>query len=594
MVKSSFITTVAYASLICAYTSAAGAPDDAGDRAQMLRKSTRKLEEPTGVIAGKVDNVEDPDPLTMYEQMMNEQGVDRDLQNVRTGNKGPRPTANDVARAINDDDDFARAIDDDEFGSAEDTVMCFGNPSRCGCEHLKHSDYRGTQSTTTSGHRCKAWSNADDFPDDGLDDGPYCRNPMGAGEGPFCFVEDNGLRVHWEYCRVPTCGTVTEGVRTFTGVQSTNSAAGVSGCVSKDELINLEFDVEKLLNSQPNQFQRSFHLGGIIRLSAHDFMDYNENASEKMGSDGCLDWGHKNNKGLREIWAVGSPWYELKKNKYPGMSDPDFWIVCSMIVIKLASSGEHNMMHTFLWGRKRASSCNGSGDRLPKGEHCKDNQEVFLDRMGLTWRDATALLGAHTVGRGQSRVSWMHLSCTFVDFKWHSIEANTLYSLSILRLPQLSGHEGTWMPNVEKAMIWDKGFYEEMVQRAWAPRNENQDNQDFMAGPAESAFPKMMLNTDICLAFDIDTAASNKCCTNINMINPRDGKNRCGIYETNQCKRIDSTHPRAESAQAVLEFLGGNNRNLDSSRWYRAFTEAWTKATINGHLELWPVQETCN
>jgi hypothetical protein len=77
--------------------------------------------------------------------------------------------------------------------------------------------------------------------------------------------------------------------------------------------------------------------------------------------------------------------------------------------MKLASGGNHDMMHTFLWGRKKASSCSGSGDRLPKGKSCQDNQEVFLDRMGLTWRDATALLGAHTVGRGQNEVSRMYL-----------------------------------------------------------------------------------------------------------------------------------------------------------------------------------------
>jgi hypothetical protein len=103
----------------------------------------------------------------------------------------------------------------------------------------------------------------------------------------------------------------------------------------------------------------------------------------------------------------------------------------------------------------------------------------------------------------------------------------------------------------------------------------------------------MMLNTDVCLLFDIDTKEKNKCCTNINMINPVDGKNRCGIYEDNECQGIDSNHERAEAAQAVVEFLGGNTRNDDSTPWYRAFTEAWTKAVINGHSELWPAQDTC-
>ncbi|KAK1749297.1 heme-dependent peroxidase [Skeletonema marinoi] len=554
MVKS-IITTVAAAALICAYTSsAASTPDDADGAQTLLRKSTRNLEETAEVIAAN------PDPLTVYEQMMSTQGMERDLQNVRRGNKGPRPTAaggtNTNNNNNNNENQFVRTVNDDILDGG-----CFANPTRCGCEHLMHADYRGSQSTTTSGHKCKAWSQAHNFPGEGLEDGPFCRNPLGAGEGAFCFVEDNFAGVHWEYCKVPTCSTLTEGTRTFSEVSSTNSAIGVPGCVSREELINLEFEVEDLLDNLMNPFEKSFHLGGIIRLVAHDFMDFDMHASNQMGADGCLNWDHKNNRGLREIWHPGTPWYDLKQTKHPNMSNPDFWIACAMLVIKLASGGKHDMVHTFLWGRQEASSCSGSGDRLPKGESCKDNQEVFIDRMGLTWKDATALLGAHTVGRGQN---------------------------------ELSGHHGTWMPSTEKAMIWDKGFYVEMVQRAWAPRNEGKDNADFMAGPAQSQFPKMMLNTDICLAFDIDTVADNKCCTNINMINPANGQNRCGIYETNQCKRIDSTHPRAESAQAVLEFLGGNTPNNDSTRWYRAFTEAWTKATINGHNELWPVQQRCN
>mmetsp|Transcript_21343 Transcript_21343/g.34930 ORF Transcript_21343/g.34930 Transcript_21343/m.34930 type:complete len:556 (-) Transcript_21343:55-1722(-) len=552
----SIISTVAAAALICSFTSAAGPLDDADGAQTLLRKSTRNLETAEDIAAN-------PDPLTVYEQMMKAQGTDRDLQ-VRRGNKGPRPTAdstntNNNDRTNNNNNNNDRTVDDGLLDVLDGG--CFANPARCGCEHLKHADYRGDLSTTMSGHKCKAWSQAHNFPGEGLEDGAFCRNPLGSGDGAFCFVEDNFAGVHWEYCRVPTCSTLTDGMRTFSEVSSTNSASGMPGCVSRKELIDLEFEVEELLDSLPSLFQRSHHLGGIIRLCAHDFMDFDMSASDQMGADGCLDFDHKNNRGLREIWGEGTPWHTLHKTKHSHMSEPDFWIACAMLVMKLASGGKHDMVHTFLWGRQKASSCRGSGDRLPKGESCKDSQEVFLDRMGLTWKDATALLGAHTVGRGQNH---------------------------------LSGHHGTWMPNVEKAMQWDKGYYEELVQRAWAPRNMNRDNADFMAGPAESQFPKMMLNTDICLAFDIDTAEDIRCCTNINMINPATGENRCGIFETNQCKRIDSTHPRAESAQAVLEFLGGNTPNGDSTRWYRAFTEAWTKATFNGHNELWPVQESCN
>jgi len=356
-------------------------------------------------------------------------------------------------------------------------------------------------------------------------------------------------------------------------------------------LTRLVNDVENMLDSLPNLFERSFQLGGIVRLAAHDFMDFDENASTKMGSDGCLEFSHKNNAGLSLVWGANTPWMNLYNSGYSQMSVADFWIACAMATIKIASSGAHDMMNTFMWGRKRASSCSGSGDRLPSGKTCQSSKDVFITRMGLTWKNAAALLGAHTVGRGLAKVSWLILRCH--RFQTHLMELTHMMSL-FFSTTQNSGHEGTWMPNVEKAMVWDKGFYAELVQRAWAPRNEGTDHQDFMAGASTSQFPKMMLNSDVCLMFDIDSAANLKCCTNINMINPEDGKNRCGIYETNPCIPIDITHERAEAAKAVIEFLGGNEPNEDSETWYRAFTEAWTLATLNGHTNLWPAQDTCS
>ncbi len=151
MVKSSFITIVASAALICTCTAAAGTPDDADEVQTLLRKSTL----PNEVIAAG-----DPDPLTVYEQMMNAQGMERDLQNLRRGNKGPRPTSGGTnTNNNNNENEFLRTVDDSLLDGG-----CFANPSRCGCEHLKHSDYRGFQSTTTSGHRCKTRSQTHNFP----------------------------------------------------------------------------------------------------------------------------------------------------------------------------------------------------------------------------------------------------------------------------------------------------------------------------------------------------------------------------------------------------------------------------------------------
>ena len=63
---------------------------------------------------------------------------------------------------------------------------------------------------------------------------------------------------------------------------------------------------------------------------------------------------------------------------------------------------------------------------------------VFINRMGLTWTDTVALMGAHTLGRGDK------------DF---------------------TGHDGTFVQNNEESTFFDKQYYQEVVNRGWHPDN---------------------------------------------------------------------------------------------------------------------------
>ena len=45
------------------------------------------------------------------------------------------------------------------------------------------------------------------------------------------------------------------------------------------------------------------------------------------------------------------------------------------------------------------------GLRLPAASGCDAVEGVFVDRLGLTRTDAVALLGAHTIGRGDTEFS---------------------------------------------------------------------------------------------------------------------------------------------------------------------------------------------
>jgi len=90
-------------------------------------------------------------------------------------------------------------------------MLCeFHNPEICGCEDVKQADYRGTISTTKSGVNCDKWSNSiftpETWPDSGLENNSYCRNPGGGGYGEVAFCYS--MNSEFEDCDVPYCKDV--------------------------------------------------------------------------------------------------------------------------------------------------------------------------------------------------------------------------------------------------------------------------------------------------------------------------------------------------------------------------------------------------
>lgn len=285
-------------------------------------------------------------------------------------------------------------------------------------------------------------------------------------------------------------------------------------------------------------------------------MDFDaSNKRKPLGPDGCLLFDSPMNVGLGSIWCDSCPLKQLYDDKYSDLSRADFWVAAGNAVIFITSiNNSLDLRNTFYWGRSTLDSCPGSDSRLPTTGGCQDVEGVFLERMGLTWKDAVALLGAHTLGHGQK---------------------------------QFSGHHGTWVPNHKDAQVFDKKYYEELFRRAWTPRGVGTDDQDWSTGSSQD---KMMLNTDMCLLFDIDNDKS--CCSRTSMLKPN-GQNRCEINENRECQMISQGHPRIEAARAVKKYLGGSGPNSNNAPFYNAFTIAWFKATTNGMETLRPLQDTC-
>lgn len=135
----------------------------------------------------------------------------------------------------------------------------------------------------------------------------------------------------------------------------------------------------------------------------------------------------------------------------------------------------------FRAGRTTAESCSWNVDLMPDPEAgCKDVQSVFgehvfkfrsnPDKKGFT----AAIMGAHTLGSAK---------------------------------PENSGYEGSWSSK-ESEGVFDNDYFRQLLTRGWGPDlavggNEGKNQWKIVdrAGPP-STHRQMMLNSDMCLAFD--------------------------------------------------------------------------------------------
>jgi len=267
--------------------------------------------------------------------------------------------------------------------------------------------------------------------------------------------------------------------------------------------------------------------GCVLRLAGHDFMDYDPR-NGRGGADGCLDMSHPDNAGLESCLYTGEEFGFSLNSVYQQwcgtVSLADFLVIGAEAVMdytravvrnEVPGSARMNFRGRFRYGRRTATSCEGSGDILPNPETCLDVERVFVNNLGLSWAQAAALMGVHTLGRAN---------------------------------PRNSGYDGFWS-DPENSRRFNNNFFVSMLANGWMPDrsvggngNKNQwkkSNVNFR--PAEEG-RQMMLDTDLCLAFSSGglsfnglRAADHTCCAwAIPMTMVEDGPDGIALYNDNE------------------------------------------------------------
>ncbi|EJK73284.1 hypothetical protein THAOC_05100, partial [Thalassiosira oceanica] len=282
---------------------------------------------------------------------------------------------------------------------------------------------------------------------------------------------------------------------------------------------------------------------------------YDRTSTPMYGPDGCFDLSDGINSGLPEdIWCDECPLTLVYNRKYRpnNIGRADFWVAAGNAVIRQTSiNNDLDMRSSFRWGRQDRFLCPGSGDRLPGSTGCAATEAAMIERMGLTWRDAVALMGAHTLGRGETR---------------------------------FSGHHGTWSDSDEAALVFDKRYYDAAHDNSWRPRfNPDQTTNDFTTG--NGGITRMMLKTDLCLTMDVRNVDTEPCCVTHWENKCREQMRRCPMYP--------DLHPWMEAVEAFEEMRSSDL--VTNEPFYSAFEDAWSKATSFGRMDdLRSLRESCD
>jgi len=229
----------------------------------------------------------------------------------------------------------------------------------------------------------------------------------------------------------------------------------------------------------------------------------------------------------------------------------------------------------FQWGRTTAEKCEGAAYRLPNSaDGCEAVKNVFMDAMGLTKKQATALMGVHTLGQAKTKNS---------------------------------GHAGRWS-DAKNTRKFNNNYYNSLLKKGWRPMKEVCGNklkhQWARQGPGpmpSGSKTEMMLDTDICLAYNIPKGARGEiCCAwqDQTLGNKWERWEMCGGKWQGKSKKW-RTGPAKRTKKGDCSRKGFAAKDVKTfakseSKWLQEFQKAWTIATSNGFSDLKYLNESCS
>jgi len=264
------------------------------------------------------------------------------------------------------------------------------------------------------------------------------------------------------------------------------------------------------------------------------------------------------------------------------ISMADFLVFAASAAMECSQQPRGKLFDELKFGRITRTHCIFFDNSLPNPEQgCDANKKHLFDKMGLDWKQITAVMGLHTLGRAEK----------------HNL-----------------GYEG-WWSDIENSAEMNNNYFVSMVAKGWGPTKNSLTKTQWVRiddGAKSNQHTEMMLNSDICLAFRHRgqwlNANKHTCCAwfdpqterdfNINnewcgrtkddfkAMSSQDQQKACCGRVTPGCDNPEQ--PNGLGAEFVLDFA------RDEKKWLKALAEAWQGPfTSVGHKDLKPLTQSC-